>query len=131
MRISADCRPQCFANEAKSMRAFLETTHAITFTDEDMKAPYPDHRKALYLEAQINEVYIRRALVDTGSYVNIILLDMLDAAKITRDKIVNHWLYNETLYPPWLRRPLIKHKKFTFIIAGIINLLVICQYQVW
>ena len=70
------------------MRAFLETTHAITFTDEDMEAPYPDYRKALYLEAQINEVYIRRALVDTGSSANIIPLDVLDAAKITRNKIV-------------------------------------------
>ncbi|KAF3437001.1 hypothetical protein FNV43_RR19754 [Rhamnella rubrinervis] len=43
MRISTDHGPQCYVNEAKSMRAFLETTYTITFTDEDMEAPYLDH----------------------------------------------------------------------------------------
>ena len=82
MRIPAHLGPQCYANESNGMRAFLETTHAITFTDEDMEVPYPDHRKALYLEAQINGVFIRRELIDTGSSVNIVPLDILEAAKI-------------------------------------------------
>lgn len=37
MRISAALGPQCYANETKSMRAFLETTHAITFTMKKWK----------------------------------------------------------------------------------------------
>lgn len=76
MRISGHLGPQCYAKEANGMRAFLEITHIITFEDEDMEVLYPDHKKALYLKAQINGVFIRKALVDTRSSVNIVPLDM-------------------------------------------------------
>lgn len=45
-------------------RAFLETTNAITFTDEDMKVKYLDHRKPLYIIATINGAQIRTALAN-------------------------------------------------------------------
>uniref|UniRef100_A0A2N9H3A7 RNA-directed DNA polymerase n=1 Tax=Fagus sylvatica TaxID=28930 RepID=A0A2N9H3A7_FAGSY len=68
-------------------RAFLETTNAITFTDEDMEVQYPDHRRPLYLSATINEVQVRRALVDTGSCINLIPLSTIQAAEISQRKI--------------------------------------------
>ncbi|KAK9901409.1 hypothetical protein M0R45_002150 [Rubus argutus] len=53
-----------------------------------MGVPYPDHRRPLYLEAQINDVFVRRALVDTGSSLNIIPLYVLKAAGIPQSRIV-------------------------------------------
>ena len=34
---------ECFTTKSHVNRAFLETTNAITFTDEDMEVEYPDH----------------------------------------------------------------------------------------
>uniref|UniRef100_A0A2N9ERP7 Integrase catalytic domain-containing protein n=1 Tax=Fagus sylvatica TaxID=28930 RepID=A0A2N9ERP7_FAGSY len=65
--IAADSGATCFTAEAHASRAFLETTNAVTFTDEDMEVQYPDHRRPLYVSAVIKDVQVRRALVDTGS----------------------------------------------------------------
>uniref|UniRef100_A0A2N9E8D5 Integrase catalytic domain-containing protein n=1 Tax=Fagus sylvatica TaxID=28930 RepID=A0A2N9E8D5_FAGSY len=70
--IAAESGATCFTAEAHASRAFLETTNAITFTDEDMEVQYPDHRRPLYLSAVIKDVQVRRALVDTGSCLNLI-----------------------------------------------------------
>ncbi|CAL2265922.1 unnamed protein product [Prunus armeniaca] len=86
MNISAESNPHCFT--AQPQRSFLENDNVIVFTDEDMKVPYPDHRRPLYLEGQVNDVFIRRALVDTGSSVNILPLFVLTAASIPLSKIV-------------------------------------------
>ena len=56
MVIAADSGAHCFIVEIHASRAFLETTNAITFIDEDMEVQYPDHRHPLYLSAIINEV---------------------------------------------------------------------------
>ncbi|CAL2229612.1 unnamed protein product [Prunus armeniaca] len=65
MNISAESNPHCFA--AQPQRSFLENDNAIVFTDEDMEVPYLDHRRPLYLEGQINDVFIRRALINTAA----------------------------------------------------------------
>jgi hypothetical protein len=65
----------------------LETTNAVTFTDEDMEVQYPDHRRPLYVSAVIKNVQVRRALVDTGSCLNLIPLSTLKAANIPQHKI--------------------------------------------
>uniref|UniRef100_A0A2N9GXZ1 Peptidase A2 domain-containing protein n=1 Tax=Fagus sylvatica TaxID=28930 RepID=A0A2N9GXZ1_FAGSY len=85
--IAADSGAHCFTAEAHASRAFLETTNAITFTDEDMEVQYPDHRRPLYLSATINEVQVRRALVDTGSCINLIPLSTIQATEISQKKI--------------------------------------------
>ena len=87
MSIAAESGTHCFTAEAHASRAFLETTNAITFTDEDMDVPYPDHRRPLYLAATINEVQVRRALVDTGSCINLVPLSTLQAVRISQKKI--------------------------------------------
>ncbi|CAL2271821.1 unnamed protein product [Prunus armeniaca] len=73
MNISAESDPHCFT--AQPQRSFLGNDNAIFFTDEDMEVPHPDHRRPLYLEGQINDVFIRRALVYTGSSVNTLPLN--------------------------------------------------------
>lgn len=79
--------PQWYANEAFATRAFLKSTNVISFTDEDMEAAYPNHRCSLYLEAMINDVHVRRALVDTGSSINIISLSVLIVAGVPPSQI--------------------------------------------
>uniref|UniRef100_A0A2N9G772 Integrase catalytic domain-containing protein n=1 Tax=Fagus sylvatica TaxID=28930 RepID=A0A2N9G772_FAGSY len=87
MAIATDSGAHCFTAKTHASRAFLETTNAITFTDEDMEVQYPDHRRPLYLSATINEVQVRRALVDTGSCINLIPLSTIQAAEISQRKI--------------------------------------------
>ena len=87
MAIAADSRAHYFTAETHASRAFLETTNAITYTDEDMEVQYLDHRHPLYLSATINEVQVRRALVDTGSCINLIPLSTIQAAEISQKKI--------------------------------------------
>ena len=48
---------------------------------------YPDHKKPFYLAASINQISIKRALVNTGASVNLILLSTLQAAGILERKI--------------------------------------------
>ena len=52
-----------------------------------MKVGYPDHRRPLYLAASINQIPIKRALVDTGASVNLIPLNTLQALGISERKI--------------------------------------------
>jgi hypothetical protein len=85
--IAAESGATCFMAEAHASRAFLETTNVITFTDEDMEVQYPDHRRPLYLSAVVKDVQVRRALVDTGSCLNLIPLSTLQAANVPQQKI--------------------------------------------
>jgi hypothetical protein len=87
MDIAAKSDAHCFTAKTHASRAFLETTNAITFIDEDMEVQYPDHRCPLYLSATINEVQVRRALVDTSSCINLIPLSTIQAVEISQKKI--------------------------------------------
>ena len=80
MAITTESGAHFFTVETHANRAFLETTNAITFTNEDMEVQYPDHRRLLYLSTTINEVHVRHALVDTGSCINLIPLSTIQAA---------------------------------------------------
>uniref|UniRef100_A0A2N9GC74 Reverse transcriptase domain-containing protein n=1 Tax=Fagus sylvatica TaxID=28930 RepID=A0A2N9GC74_FAGSY len=85
--IAAESGATCFTAEAHASRAFLETTNAITFTDEDMEVQYPDHRRPLYLSAVVKDVQVRRALVDTGSCLNLIPLGTLPSCKCVTGRL--------------------------------------------
>ena len=85
--ITAESGATCFMVEAHASHAFLETTNAITFTDEDMEVQHPDHRRPLYLFAVVKDVQVRRALVDTGSCLNLIPLSTFQAANVSQQKI--------------------------------------------
>jgi len=73
--------------EAHASHAFLKTTNVITFTDKDMEVQHPDHSKPLYITAQINDVHIRRALVDIDASLNLIPTSTLKAAGIPFSRI--------------------------------------------
>ena len=88
MSIAADSGIECFTAESHASRAFLETTNAITFTDEDMEIEHPNHRRPFYLMATINGVQIRRALVDTGALLNLIALSTLKAVGLVNRRIL-------------------------------------------
>ena len=88
MSIAADSGMECFTVESHASRVFLETTNAITFTDEDMEVEHPDHRRPLYVMATINGVQIRRALVDIGTLLNLIALSTLEAVGLTSRRIM-------------------------------------------
>ena len=86
--IAASSGTHCLTTEAHASHAFLETTNVITFIDEDMEVQHPDHSKTLYIAAQINDVHIRRALVNTGASLNLILANTLKVAGIPLSRIV-------------------------------------------
>ena len=52
-----------------------------------MEVGYSDHKRPFYLAASINQIPIKRALVDTGASVNLIPLSTLQAAGISKRKI--------------------------------------------
>ena len=85
--IAFDSRTHCLTTEAHASKAFLETTNAITFTNEVMEVQHPDHSRPLYTAAQINGVHIRRALVDTGASLNLVPASTLQAAEIPLNRI--------------------------------------------
>ena len=85
--ITANSGTHCLTAEAHASRAFLKTTNAITFTDNDMEVQHPDHSRPLYVVAQINDVHIRRALVDTNASLNLVPASTLKAVVIPLSKI--------------------------------------------
>ena len=68
-------------------RSLLQESTKITFSSEDMEVGRSDHRRPLYLAASINQIPIKRALVDTDASVNLIPLSTLQAAEISEKKI--------------------------------------------
>ena len=66
----------------------METTNAITFIDKDIEVEHLDHRRPLYLMAIINDVQIRKALVDRGASLNLIALSTLEAVGLVGKRIL-------------------------------------------
>ena len=87
MSIASGAVVECLLEKILDDRAFLQELIKITFSNEDMEVGYLDHRRPLYLAASINQIPIKRVLVDTGSSVNLIPLSTLQAARISERKI--------------------------------------------
>ena len=88
MSIAVDLRVECFTVESHASQAFLETTNATTFTDEDIEVEYLDHRRPFYLTATINGVQIRRVLIDIRVSLNLITLSTLKAVGMASKRIL-------------------------------------------
>ena len=84
--IASGAGVECLSVEMPEDRALLQESTEITFSSEDMEVGHPDHRRPLYLVASINQIPIKRALVDIGSSVNLIPLSNLQAAGISERK---------------------------------------------
>ena len=78
---------ECLIEEVTDDGALLQESSEIIFSDEDIEVGYPDHRRPFYLVASINQIPIKRALVDTSASVNLIPLSTLQAAGISERKI--------------------------------------------
>ena len=85
--IASRAEIECLTAEVTNDKALLQEANEITFSDEDMEVGYSDHRRPFYLAASINQIPIRRALVDTGASINLILLSTLHLAGISERKI--------------------------------------------
>ena len=79
MSIASGAGVECLSAEIPDDRALLQETTKITFSDKDIEVGYPDHKRPLYLVASINQIPIKRALVDIGASVNLIPLSTLQA----------------------------------------------------
>ena len=86
--IAANFGTHCLTAEAHASRAFLKTTNAITFINEDIQVKHPNHSRPLYVAAQVNDVHIRRALVNINASLNLVPPRTLKAAKIPLSRIV-------------------------------------------
>ena len=78
---------ECPSTEMPKDGALMQESTEITFSSEDMEVGHPDHRRPLYLAASINQIPIKRALVDMGASVNLIPLSTLQATGISEKKI--------------------------------------------
>ena len=78
---------ECLIAEVTDDGVLLQESSEIIFSDEDIEVGYPDHRRPFYLVASINQIPIKRALVDTSASVNLIPLSTLQAAGISERKI--------------------------------------------
>ena len=87
MSIASGAGIECLIVEVTDDRALLYESSEITFSDKDMEVGYPDHKRPLYLVASINQIPIKRALVDIIASVNLIPLSTLQAAGISERKI--------------------------------------------
>jgi len=87
MSIALGVGVECLTTEIRADKAFIQDTNEITFSDEDMEVGYSNHRRLLYLVASINQIPIKRALVDTGASINLILLGTLQVVGISEGKI--------------------------------------------
>ncbi|XP_027927464.1 uncharacterized protein LOC114184352 [Vigna unguiculata] len=66
----------------------------ITFTDEDFKAPDPDHDDPMVISIEVAEYGIGKVLVDQGSSVNILYWKTFRKMNLSEDLIVP---YNEQI----------------------------------
>jgi len=66
----------------------------ITFTDDDFKAPDPDHDDSMVISIEVDEYGIGKVLVDQGSSVNILYWKTFQKMNLSEDLIVP---YNEQI----------------------------------
>ena len=85
--IASGAGVECLVAKIPNDRALLQESIEITFSDKDMEVGYLDHRRPLYLVASINQIPIKKALMDTSASVNLIPLSTLQAAGISERKI--------------------------------------------
>lgn len=61
---------------------------AAVFYDNDRRGLPITHSRLLYITVSVNEVELKRAMLDPSSSIKIVSLSTLDAVGIPRDKII-------------------------------------------
>ena len=85
--IAFEAGVECLTAKIPDDKALLQEFTKITFSNEEMEVGCPDNWRPLYLVTSINQIPIKRALVDIGASVNFILLSTLQAVGILERKI--------------------------------------------
>uniref|UniRef100_A0A2N9FRR4 Integrase catalytic domain-containing protein n=1 Tax=Fagus sylvatica TaxID=28930 RepID=A0A2N9FRR4_FAGSY len=130
--IAADSGATCFTAEAHASRAFLETTNAVTFTDEDMEVQYPDHRRPLYVSASnIPQHKIQGAPIEVTGFGGAaeytmghiqLVLRVGPIVALTRFHVVNSEVpYHVLLGRPWLHKHKLISSTYHQCIKGRLN----------
>ena len=84
--IASSAGVECLSAEIPKDRVLLQESTEITFSDEDMEVGYPDHKRPLYLAASINQIPIKKALVDTSVSINLIPLSTLQVEEFQKKR---------------------------------------------
>ena len=70
-KISQKFGLQCCAINHAVKRTAKRIKDTITFFAKDAQAPHLFHKKPLYVEAKINKLLLKHALIDSGSSINL------------------------------------------------------------
>uniref|UniRef100_A0A2N9GQ00 Integrase catalytic domain-containing protein n=1 Tax=Fagus sylvatica TaxID=28930 RepID=A0A2N9GQ00_FAGSY len=131
--IAAESGATCFMAEAYASRAFLETTNAIIFTDEDMEVQYPDHRRPLYLSAVVKDVQqkIQGSPMEVTGFGGVteytmghvqLVLRVGSIVALTRFHVVNAEApYHVLLGRPWLHKHKLVSSTYHQCVKGRLN----------
>uniref|UniRef100_A0A2N9FCN2 Uncharacterized protein n=1 Tax=Fagus sylvatica TaxID=28930 RepID=A0A2N9FCN2_FAGSY len=130
--IAAESGATCFTAEAHASRAFLETTNAITFTDEDMEVQYPDHRRPFYLSAVVKDVQkIQGSPMEVTGFGGVteytmghvqLVLKVGPIVALTRFHVVNaETPYHVLLGRPWLHKHKLVSSTYHQCVKGRLN----------
>uniref|UniRef100_A0A2N9IFC4 Integrase catalytic domain-containing protein n=1 Tax=Fagus sylvatica TaxID=28930 RepID=A0A2N9IFC4_FAGSY len=130
--IAADSGATCFTAEAHASRAFLETTNAVTFTDEDMEVQYPDHRRTpLCVCSNIPQHKIQGAPIEVTGFGGAaeytmghiqLVLRVGPIVALTRFHVVNSEVpYHVLLGRPWLHKHKLISSTYHQCIKGRLN----------
>uniref|UniRef100_A0A2N9F5C3 RNase H type-1 domain-containing protein n=1 Tax=Fagus sylvatica TaxID=28930 RepID=A0A2N9F5C3_FAGSY len=123
----------CFIAKTHASRAFLETTNAITFTDENMEVQYLDHRRPLYLSAVVKDVQVRiqgspMEVIGFGGVTKYtmghvqLVLRVGPIVVLTRFHVVNAEApYHVILGRPWLHKHKLVSSTYHQCVKGRLN----------
>ena len=85
MSIAFGVGVECLSAEVADDKTLLQESSEITFSNEDIKVGYPDHKRSLYLAASMNQIPIKRALspgISVGKHSTPALEVMLTNASV-------------------------------------------------
>lgn len=88
IRIAHEQNEESFAVGGSGHRAAKVQESRIIFSDADLDPQCAMHNRPLYLTALINGNEVRRVLIDGGSSINVMPLATIEAAGISKDRIV-------------------------------------------
>ena len=80
---------QCYVISKAVRKVARPNLDTLTFSRKDAQTIGFSHNKPLYVEAKVNSLTFRRALVDNGSLVNIMSSHVFKAAGIPERKLVS------------------------------------------
>uniref|UniRef100_A0A2N9ENM5 Reverse transcriptase n=1 Tax=Fagus sylvatica TaxID=28930 RepID=A0A2N9ENM5_FAGSY len=116
--IAADSGATCFTAEAHASRAFLETTNAVTFTDEGHGANIPQHK---IQGAPIEVTGFGGAAEYTMGHIQLVLR-VGPIVALTRFHVVNSEVpYHVLLGRPWLHKHKLISSTYHQCIKGRLN----------